>query len=378
MLKLLLLYWGTTLLMYLSHRTNPSHPRRLPSSLRYPKADLFVLLAIAWMTCFCFLRTNYNDTAAYVNGFRAAPSPSEFLASGQLWDLTGNPLFYFYESLIRSITGNYHIFFFPVSFLSCYSAVKLFYRYSASPALSLLIYYSVGTFMLFMAAMKQCVAASLLVLSIPYAIDRKYVRFYLLVGLASLFHTYAILFAIVPLLFGKPWGLRTYILLLASIFSLLTFQSTLGAFLDYAQSVGAHAAEDDLFDGHAVNALRVAVYLVPGILAFLFRERLFADSSRAENLFVNLSILSGLILMIGLAQGANLMARMAGFFEIGSAVCLPWMIQKIFNRRSARLVTQIAVVMYFGYFLYEFTISKNFAGDYASTTLLKFLLGLLQ
>ncbi len=380
MLELITLYFGTMLLLELSQLYYPAGlrarlRRRTPGGTR---SDIFLLAAIFWMTCFCFLRTDYNDTGAYIVSFWASPSPRQFVASGELLNFTGNPLFYFYESLMHRFAPNSHLFFLPVSGLMCYTAVTTFKRYSVFPAFSLMIYYSIGTFLLYMAAMKQCIAMSILLLSIPYVLERKYLRFAALVVLAALFHTYAIMFLVVPLLCGRPWSFRTWVMLAGAVFAMVTFQSTLGAVVDYAQSIGAHASEDDLFDNNSINILRVAVYLVPALIALVFRRRLFRDSSRAENLFTNLSILSGLILMIGLAQGANLMARMAGFFEIGAALCLPWMIRKIFTRSSARVVSFMAGVMYFGYFFYEIAITKKFDSDYSAISLWQFLSTLFQ
>ena len=125
-------------------------------------------------------------------------------------------------------------------------------------------------------------------------------------------------------------------------------------------------------DSHQINVLRVVVYWVPAILALVFCQRLFSDSTRKENLFVNMSLVSAFILTIGLVQGANLFARMAAYFEIATAVALPWMIKKLFTKQSAQLVTDIAAVLYFGYFLYEFGVSKNFNADYSAITLWQF------
>lgn len=381
MRDLLLLYWGTAFLMYLSQLYYPadSELRQYgPTTLLHPRADLFMKLVIAWMTCFSFLRTEYNDTTAYINMFHRAISPAQFIAEGQLFDLTGNPLSYFYESVMRSLTGNYHIYFFFPAFLSSYGVIKLFKRYSVSPIISLLIYFSIGTYILYMAALKQCLGFSVLLFSIPYALDKKYIHFYLLVALATLFHTYAFIFAVLPFLCGTPWNKRTWILLGAALFALVTFESTLGAFLNYAQSIGAHAAEEDLFDDNQINILRVAVYLVPALLAFVFRYRLFYNSTREENLFANMSILSGFILMIGLAEGANLMSRMAAYFEIATAITLPWMIKKLFNQESAQIVTVTAVIMYFVYFLYEFSISKDFSTGYSAISMWDFFISLFR
>ncbi len=381
MLKLLMLFFGMILLMYLSNYYYPQAPGEDPAKQRHfaaDRSDLFVGLAIFYLASFMFLRTNYNDTAAYIRGFRNAVSPEEFIANGELSDLTGNPLFYFYNTLARSVTDNYHLFFLLPSLLIAFACVRLFKRYSVSPAFSVVVFFAIGTPMILMAAMKQGIATAILILSIPYALDRKYVRFYLLVALAALFHTYALIFAVVPLLCRAPWGTRTWILLAATVFCLLTFDSTMGIVVEQLQEIGAHASEEDVFNNTKINILRVAVYLVPALLALLFRERLFRDSTREENLFVNISILSGFLLMLGLEDGSNMMARIAAFFEIGSAVCLPWIIDRLFTKRSAKLVIGMAAVLYFGYFLYEFMVSKNFQGDYSAISLWQFVVGLFS
>jgi hypothetical protein len=221
--------------------------------------------------------------------------------------------------------------------------------------------------------MKQSLALFFLLLSLPYAIEKKYVRFYLLVLVAIMFHTHAFMFAIVPFLLEKPWGKNIWLLLGATVFAMMTYDSTLGAFMEYAQSIGALVAEIEVFDGHQINILRVLVYWVPALLALIFRKRLFRDSSRTENLFVNLSIVSAFILMIGLVQGANLYARMAGYFEVATIIALPWMIEKLFTKRSVQLVTGMASVLYFGYFCFEFVVSKNFNADYSAITLWQFI-----
>ena len=155
-----------------------------------------------------------------------------------------------------------------------------------------------------------------------------------------------------------------------------TYDITFGAFMNYAQSIGAMAAESEIFDGHQINFLRVLVYWVPAILALVFRRRLFDHSSRSENLFVNMSIVSAFILTIGLVEGANLYARMAAYFEIATALALPWMIKKLFTKQSAQLVTAMAGLLYFGYFLYEFGVSKDFGSSYRAISLWQFITSL--
>lgn len=381
MKELILLYWGSILLMYLSQIYYPNYSQAVDNRIRnrsfmWRRADIFMILVIAWMTCFSFLRTNYNDTGAYIKLFSEAPSIAEGFANGIFTDWTGNPWSLLYRSCIHELTENYHIYFLFPALMCSFAVVKLFKRYSVSPAFSILIFFSIGTYIMYVAALKQCMAMFFLITALPYAIDKKYVRFYILVLVAILFHTHAFMFAIVPFLLEKPWGKVSWILLALTVFAMVTYDSTLGAFMEYAQSIGALVAENEVFDGHQINILRVLVYFVPAILALVFRRRLFHDSTRTENLFVNMSMVSAFILAIGLVQGANLYARMAGYFEIATPIALPWMIKKLFTKQSAQLVTLLAGVLYFIYFLYEFYISKNFGDTYSAISLWEFIVSL--
>lgn len=382
MQKLVLLYWGTVFLMYLSQTYYPADTRLtgLQTGKRHfmwRKSDIFMVFVIVWLTCFSFLRTNYNDTANYIFFWRNAESLQELLDSGRLMDFTGNPLSILWQSLSREIADNYHVYFLLPALLSSFAVIKLFKTYSINPAFSLLIFFSIGTYIMYVAALKQCFAMFFLLLSIPYAERKQYGRFYLLVGIAILFHTHAFMFAIIPFLFGKPWGKITWIGFIVVLLAMATYDITLGAFMEYAQSIGMLVDESELFDGHQINFLRVVVYWIPTILALVFRRRLFHDSSRMENLFANMAIVSSMILMLGLVQGANLYARMAAYFEIAAAITLPWMIKKLFTKRSAQFVTTIAVVCYFGYFCYEFGVSKYFGAQYRAITLWQFIMELI-
>ena len=380
---LILLYWGCVFLMYLSQTYYPVETQldgqqtgKRHFMLR--RADLFMVIVIAWMTCFSFLRTSYNDTVHYKRLYDQALPLKELIASFDIGSLTDNPLSLIYQSLFHDFTDNYNLYFFLPAYLSSFAVIKLFRRYSVNPAFSLLIFFSIGTYVIYVAALKQCFAMFFLLLSIPYAEEKKYVRFYLLVFLAILFHTHAFMFAIIPFLFGKPWGKVTWAGLVVTVIAMLTYDKTFGAFMEFAQSIGVTIVEEEIFDGHQINVLRVFVYWIPPIIALVFRKQLYTSSTRHERLFVNMSIVSAFILMIGLVEGANLYARMAAYFEIATAIALPWMIKKIFTKQSALFVTVIAVALYFVYFLYEFGVSKNFGADYSAISLLQFIQSLFS
>ena len=67
MKQLVLLYWGTVFLMYLSQTYYPVEtqldgPQTGKRHFMLRHADIFLIATIAWMTCFSFLRTSNNDS----------------------------------------------------------------------------------------------------------------------------------------------------------------------------------------------------------------------------------------------------------------------------------------------------------------------------
>ena len=152
MKQLVLLYWGCVFLMYLSQTYYPVEtqldgPQTGKRHFMLRRADIFMIVVIAWMTCFSFLRTSYNDTGNYILGFTNVESVAEGIANGTFTAGfgTGNPWSMLYRSFMHGITDNYHIYFFFPAFLSSFAVVKLCKKYSINPAFSLLIFFYENT-----------------------------------------------------------------------------------------------------------------------------------------------------------------------------------------------------------------------------------------
>ena len=86
------------------------------------------------------------------------------------------------------------------------------------------------------------------------------------------------------------------------------------------------------FTGEGVNIFRVLVCNVPLVLSYIYRKKLFTDSSETENLMVNLTMLNGAIMFVGLFGTANYFARLANYFLIFQSLSLPRMLKKIGGR----------------------------------------------
>lgn len=366
MLNLILVMAASVFFAYCSEWTGSR-----PLKGRPVRWNVWLVLMTVVMTMFSGLRTGYNDTAAYISGFLNADSVAVFLASPDNLNILHNPLFYFVTSVFRGLTDNYHIYLMAFAVLNTVLFVRFLRRYAAEGnlAFTVYLYFTIGVFTFSMAALKQITASALLTLAIPALVEKKWVRYFAIVIVAGLIHTYAFIFLFLPFLTGKPWGWKSILLLLATVWVMLTFESTIGSVLEYADSMGKHVAEYEVFDGNQMNPFRVAVFAVVPAAAWIFRRYLEPELDREKCIMLNMSIISLMFMLLASINGANMFGRLARYFVLGSVVALPWIIDSVFNKRSARLLKNIAAICYFAFFLYD---NQQFSQYYQSIPIWEF------
>lgn len=328
------------------------------------------------LVLFSGLRTSYNDTATYVSVFHASPTVSEFLADRSNLDLLHNPLFYFYLSVLRTLTSNYHIFLMLSAALTVPLMVRFITKITEPDELSLsiLLFMTLGTYVFTLAAIKQSLAMAILCSAIIALRDKKYPKFFIIVTVAALIHTYAAVFFILPLFGEKPWHMRSFLFILASLLATLNFSSAISSVLQYADSIGKTISAEEVFDGNRMNIFRVAVYSVVPAMALVFRGRLEPVMERKHAILINMSICSLAFMIPGTANGANMFGRIAAYFELGAICVLPWIIDTVFDRKSARLLKTVCAGCFIAFALYDLS---DFNSAYSSITLRQFVGGLI-
>lgn len=371
MIQLYVLLGASCLLAWLSEQYQTQcEAEGIPYRLRRDKA---YLLLLGILILFSGLRTRYNDTTHYLSAFRQAPGLLEFFEDPENLNIFRNPLFYAYQSLLHTWFDNGQILIFTSACFTQACFLQFFKRYSKSFRFSVFVYITLGTFCFSMAALKQVVAMAILTLALPFLQERKYGRFYLLVFLAMLFHTYALIYSFLPLFIGKPWKPFTYLFLLATIIILVNFQDAISSFMDQANELGKTLSEEEIFDNQSVNTFRLMVYMVLPLISLFFQRWLFYDSHKMDHVWVHMSIISMSFMILGTESGANMFGRMANYFELGTICCMPWVLKKIFNRPSYLLVRRLAVVCFLGYFTYAYGISMDFSANYSAMSLFQFI-----
>jgi len=365
MLKLLAVFAAALVLAYISEQNTKAITA---SGRRYSvRHDWAYILLVIVLTLFAGLRTSYNDTYNYIRIFNDLPGLKEFFSEPENRKLLGNPLFYFFANVVKDLTHNSQVMIFVASLFTQACFVCFIKRYSSNFTFSIFLYFTLGTFLLSLGALKQTLAMAILTLAIPYLEKKKWLQYYLIVFAAMLMHTYAIAFAVLPLFMRRPWKIFTYVFALLTFVLLMNFQDVITTFLEQADEMGKTIADYEVFDNNSVNIFRLAVYAVPPLISLIFQKWIFHNSSDMKHVLVHMSIISLAFMTMGTQSGANMFGRMANYFELGTVCALPWMLEQTFDKRSNRLVSTCAIIAFLGYFVYA---NLDFATYYSAIRLL--------
>ena len=376
MLKLLVVFAAALVLAYLSEQNTKA---AIAAGHHYTVwRDWAYLLLVAILVLFAGLRTSYNDTGNYIFAFRKASGVTQWLSDAENFNPFKNPLYYFLHSALRSVTSNAQWLIFLSSLITQVCFIRFFKRYSENFCFSIFIYFTLGTYVFTLAAIKQVLAMAVVTLAFPFLEKKKWIPYYLIILVGMLIHTYALAFAILPFFRARPWRLFTFLFVAVLAIVMMNFESAITEFMEQANDLGKTLAEYEIFDDATINIFRLAVYTVPPLMSLVFQSWILEERSPMDNTLIHMSIISLAFMIMGTQSGANMFARMAMYFELGTICCLPTMIQRTFDKRSYRLVAGIAAACFLVFFLYANLVANDFGQEYQSISFFQFVLPLFS
>lgn len=340
--------------------------RRLSADGAERQEKLFTVLLMIVLATYGGLRTWYNDTVTYIGIFEQMPSFRELWKSGSA-TFAGGLGFTYLTALLKDIGFSSQDYIMFYSYITVVPYVWFVRKHSDSFPMAIYLMFTTGFYIFSFAAIKQCAATAMCLIATSAAIEKKWKKYIVFLVLGTLFHPYSVVFLIIPLLFFRPWSIRTFIY--TAIFIILGFslQSLIGTILDITILIGANY-DAASFIGEGVNIFRVLVCLVPFGLSFFYKNTLFNDSDRSENLIFNMAMVNGLIMFVGLFGTANYFARLANYFLPAQCITLPWMLKKI-GGKDRQILTVLCVIGYMGFFIYGNRIQHIFDKSFSQISL---------
>jgi transmembrane protein EpsG len=302
-------------------------------------------------------RTGGADTAAYARAFHNI-SPSLASIPGILFSDGKDTGFTVLMVLIKAcgITQYQHFFLIIAAFQMC-CMVYTFRRYSQNFWFSIFLFVASTDFMSWMHnGMRQFIAVCMTFAAFELMLQRKYIRFVLIVVIAAQIHGSAyIMLPLAYIMQGKAMNRKTLLTIVGAALCI----PFIDRFTPILETLMADTQYGDIMTNDlwiaddGTNIIRVAVYSAPALVVFFGWRYLVNSTDPAINQCINASIITMAIYLVSMVTSGIYVGRLPIYTTLHGYMVLPWVIDQIFEESSARLVKVVAVIAYLGFFYFQ-------------------------
>ena len=316
-------------------------------------AVMLVLPLILWAG----LRGYIGDTYAYILNYRAATASLPELLSRLNAD-SKDPGFSVLMTLFKSLgVTDHRIFFLIIAAFQMLCMERTFRKYSPNYWISIFLFVASTDYLSWMFnGMRQFIAVTMLFGAFDLLVERRYKTFVVLVLLASQIHGSAIL--MLPLAYvmcGPAFNRRTILMILATVL-VIPFIDRFTPILNdlLADTQYSNTMTDEIWtvdDG--TNPIRVLVYSVPALIAILGQRYIRRANNPVMNLCINASMITMALYLVSMVTSGIYVGRLPIYTTFHSYIALPWMIDEIFEKETARLINLLMVACFLFFFFYQ-------------------------
>ncbi len=319
----------------------------------YRATKMHAFLAMAPIVFFIGLRSAGADTHAYISMYQSLPTGAdEFFQT--LAEGDSEYGFKAFGIFIKTfISSDYHVYLFIIALISGYATVSTLYRFSEDFFVSILLFMLAGTFTYMINGIRQYMAVSMVFMGIRFILDRKMIRYFLLVLVMSTFHTSALI--MIPMYFfttGPAWNRKTVFALVCCIlviFFTSEFTDLLGSALEETKYSGI---TDKFEEDDGASPLRAVIAAVPPVIAFVNRSKVRQLKNPTMNLCINMSIMGLGISIIAVVTSGIYIGRLPIYFSVCNLILLPWLIRKTCGKYRSLMFAGM-ILCYGIYFIVE-------------------------
>ena len=293
----------------------------------------FVIIASFFASLLAGFRTRYNDTERYIYNFKYLVADN-FDQFSQSLDLTigNNPGFQIYQFFIKNFLYDDPQIFLIISSLITYISIFLFIRkYSINYSHTIFLIIASSFFMLGMAAIKQMLALSIGIWAIYFYLQNRYIKMFIVILIASLFHPFILLYLVVFIVDDEVWSKKIILSFLGVLFLGMIFKSFINTLLSAVSTIGVNYDASYILEAEGMNIFRVLIFSVVPILSYIYRNEIKNTNNKMLTISINFSVIGFLFIILASYGGANMFGRLTSYFEIFIYLSLTFIIFNLVN-----------------------------------------------
>ena len=298
-----------------------------------------------------------GDTWGYYSSFRAMPT-SIFKLPAFLGTVAKDKGFTVLSAIIKMfVGGNYTFYFLIIAILQAGCLILIYRKYSINYLFSIALFVLSTDYICWMFnGMRQFLAVAVVFGATTLMLKKKYGALLFVIIIASTFHQSALLMILFVLIAqGKAWNKWTIFFITAAIIAVV-FVGEFTGFLDTALADTQYknvVSDFQSFDDDGTNPIRVLIYSIPTVLAFVRRDVIRRTDDKMIHFCTNMSIISSALYVVSMFTSGIYIGRLPIYASLYNYILLPWEIEHFFTRSSRRIVYIALLGGYLGYYFLQ-------------------------
>lgn len=321
----------------------------------------FAVLAFAPVIWMAGNRGWFADTGMYILQYLAIPKSitalPEYAAS-----IDKDSGFYIFSAILKLFIGNDYITYLRIlAIIQGISIIAIFRKYSPAYVLSIFLFVASTDYISWMFnGLRQFMAVTLIFAATGLMLKKKYVPLLIIILLASTMHQSALI--MIPLVFiaqGKAMNQKTMMFIVLALIGIVF----VGEFTDILNDTLADTqyknvmSDAKMFNDDGTNPIRVMVYSVPAILAFVGRRTIRRANDPLINLCTNMSVITMGIYLVSMVTSGIFIGRLPIYVSLYNYILLPWEIQHMFTKRTRKFIYIGMTGAYLFFYYYQMHMS---------------------
>lgn len=312
------------------------------------KVELWVYIAV--LTALSALRGAEigTDTNSYIAIFNECPMPLYDFGNsryevGYIW----------LNRILRSITDNYQILFIVSSFFVYYSFGRFIAKYSRNKWLSVYMFLCYGFYTTTFNLVRQGIAIGILLFAFDYIVSGRKLKFAILVLIAMMFHTTAIVFFFAYMARNIRFSVKLFAVVgLIGIIGVYLFSVILNLAFSYLPMYQRYGDSGYVGDAGLANMLYIFISAVILIYSYSIlgnkkvKSNLTPMQSRVDNYSMVL-VMFAFVLYI-LSMKANILDRVGIYFNVFTILLLPNAVKELKGEEKF-IVYPILIITFYLY-----------------------------
>ena len=305
----------------------------------------FALFIFGYIILICGLRSDIADTPVYVDNFNGRTGVFSNIDLAQKgWG------FWFLSDVFKTvISSDSQVWLFVIAAVSGLCVLRTMYKHSVDFPLTIFIFVATNTYLWMINGIRQFLAAAILFAFSDWLFQKKTVRYLILILLLSTIHNSVLI--MIPIYFvviSRPLWNKKIIFFIIAILGCVLFADQFTDFFAEVTGYGSNVLETG-----GSNIMRVLVSAVPVVLAFWKRKQIKELDSPIMDICINMSVVTTCFYLLSSFTSGIYIGRIPIYFTMYGMLLLPWLLQKVFDRKERAVLYAFCVICYIFYFMVD-------------------------